>query len=83
MQDLKQKGLDMETITHTVLGAGLFAYFEMHTGISTTDPNRTFSMPDGERVKTVEDVENWIIRIGNEIKKMRTEATAARTNNAG
>ena len=49
-----------KTITVTTIGSFLFAYFERNTGMMTTFP-RIFNMPDGKQVKTIEDVENWII----------------------
>ena len=60
---------DVQTVT--TIGAMLFCFFEKSTGMITTDPNRTFSMPDGKRVKTVEDVEDWIIDTAEEIKRIR------------
>ena len=60
-----------KTITVTAIGAFLAAYFERNTGFLTTDPNRTFRMPDGKRVKTIEDVENWVIDTAEEIKRIR------------
>ena len=55
----------------TLIGAVLFAHFEYSTGVTTTDPKRTFSMPDGKLVKTVKDVEKWIIDTADEIKRIR------------
>jgi len=60
-----------KTITVTAIGAFLSAYFERNTGFLTTDPDRVFGMPDGKQVKTVEDVENWVIDTAEEIKRIR------------
>ena len=63
----------VETFIYTATGFGLYCWFKNVgvQGIVTTDPNEKYSLPDGTLFSSADHVEDWFIRMAEQIKSER------------